>query len=225
MHLCFILHGTMEFNLRGVKPLSRLFDTTGINCFMDELTSQKSKLPNRDHIDLAVSSERKQFLTKLVTAAVASHGDSKKEMSEVKNWVETCLQMASEFQIDRNTIQLHYVNELFRYALDQNGYEALHTVSDVEVLGSTLILIVGQRLSRFLLNTSPDDGVILLSQMPPVVNTWIRTQDPSHLAKADVSIELIHELAQKVAYMLPENHSQYSMGLYLLEAAAAIKNS
>ncbi|XP_078488494.1 rab3 GTPase-activating protein non-catalytic subunit [Ciona intestinalis] len=225
MHLCFILHSVMEFNLRGVKPLTRLFDTTGLKCFTDELTSTKCKLPDRDHIDLAVSSERKQFLTKLVTASVASHVDSNKPITEMKHWVETSLQMASEFQLDRNMIQLHYVNELFRYGLDNDGYEASHTVSDVDVLGSTLILIVGQRLSFFLLNTSPDDGVILLSQMPPTVSTWIRSQDHSQLAKADVSIDMTHELAQKVAYMLPEHHSQYSMGLYLLEAASAIKNS
>ncbi|XP_077976699.1 rab3 GTPase-activating protein non-catalytic subunit-like isoform X2 [Styela clava] len=241
MHLSFIMHATMQFQLRGVKPLSGLFDRRGKSCFGLDLTTQDPSLPNPDTMEMPINKARQHFLTKVVSAAVqqlASHVHKKEEISsplrlhmtdqecrlELEKWIETAVHMASEFHISSEKVKLHHVDELFKNGLDAIGLEASVTVSDKEVLSSSLVLIVGQRLSYILLHANPDDGVIMMSRMSTTLSTWIKSQDSTLLKKPDVDVSDTLKLSRTVLTMMSETNSLYNMALSLEEAASTMVN-
>ena len=63
---CSVLRATMEFGLRGVKPLSALFDSMGRKAFEYELTAASVHLPNPESIRSEVTGSRKAVSTGLL---------------------------------------------------------------------------------------------------------------------------------------------------------------
>lgn len=53
----------MKYGLRGVKPLSKLFDSQGRKCFAIDIHSKDVFLPNLDTIELSISKYRQEVET------------------------------------------------------------------------------------------------------------------------------------------------------------------
>ncbi|GAA6084548.1 rab3 GTPase-activating protein non-catalytic subunit isoform X1 [Tachysurus ichikawai] len=93
-------------------------------------------------------------------------------------------------------------------------------VEDKDVLGSQLLVLIGQRLAYALFHsqTQTKASMELLARLPPTLCTWLKAMDPSDLQHPSVPLKLIGRLVSRVIEMLPEKHAQYNMALHLLEA-------
>ncbi|XP_009077210.1 PREDICTED: rab3 GTPase-activating protein non-catalytic subunit-like, partial [Acanthisitta chloris] len=227
--LCTVLYAIMRFSLKSVKPLS-LFDNKGRNAFFKDLTSIQL-LPSGD-MDPNVLSIRQQFLLKVVTAAVQTLCSSQKdkEASEEelfpfekgKNWPTLAADLAQYLQISEDLVKRHYVCELYSYGMDHLGEEAFLQVADKEVLASQLLMLAGQRLAFVLLHEQTQEGMDVLTRLPPTLCTWLKAMDPQEVQNLEVPMAATAKLVNKVIEHLPENHGQYSLALNLIEAVEAL---
>ncbi|NXY81283.1 RBGPR protein, partial [Alcedo cyanopectus] len=224
--LCTLLYAIMRLALKGVKPLG-LFDSKGKNAFFKDLTSIQL-LPSGD-MDPSVLSLRQQFLLKVVSAAVQTlcSAQKAKDVSEEelfpfekgKNWPTVAVDLAQFLQVSEDVVRRHHVCELYSYGMDHLGEEAFLQVADKEVLASQLLILAGQRLAFALLHRQTQEGLELLTRLPPAFCTWLKAMDPHELQNLEVPIATTAKLVGRVIEHLPENHGQYSLALSLLEAA------
>lgn len=218
--LSSILHATMTFRLKGVKPLS-LFDSKGKNAFFRDLTSIQL-LPSGD-MDATVVSLRQEFLLKVLTSWVQTQGEaaesSAAELGPIDDsWPSLCFDLGPLLQVNSDLLRRHLVCELYSQGLDLRAEEAMLEVEDKEVLGSHMLVLTGQRLSYSLLHTQTKPGMELLARLPPMLCTWLKAMDPSSLRCPSVPLALTSRLVSRTVEMLPESHSQYNLALHLLEA-------
>ncbi|KAK3563420.1 hypothetical protein QTP86_027791 [Hemibagrus guttatus] len=98
--------------------------------------------------------------------------------------------------------------------------EVMLGVEDKDVLGSQLLVLIGQRVaySLFHSQTPTKASMELLARLPPTLCTWLKAMDPSDLRRPSVPLKQISRLVSRVIEMLPEKHAQYNMALHLLEA-------
>ncbi|XP_063775203.1 rab3 GTPase-activating protein non-catalytic subunit isoform X2 [Pseudophryne corroboree] len=226
---CFIMYAVMWFSLKSVKPLA-LFDSKGKNAFFKDLTSIQL-LPSGD-MDPSIVSLRQQFLMKVISAAVQTHFQSQITVKQEKSaadvpckaldWPALAVELAPQLQVNQDTLQRHYVCELYNYGFDQTAEEAILQVVDKEVLASQLLVLTGQRLAHALLHTQTKEGMELLARLPPTLCTWIKAMDPQDLQNTDVPIPTTAKLVDKVVELLPDNHGQYTLALNLIEAVEAM---
>ncbi|XP_068089021.1 rab3 GTPase-activating protein non-catalytic subunit isoform X2 [Hyperolius riggenbachi] len=224
-----ILYAIMKFSLKSAKPLS-LFDSKGKNAFFKDLTSIQL-LPSGD-MDSSIVSLRQQFLMKVISSAVQAQFQSQitvkseEALPDVPNkpvdWPALAVELAPHLQVNEDTLQRHYVCELYNYGFDHLAEEAILQVVDKEVLASQLLVLSGQRLAYALLHTQTKEGMELLARLPPTLCTWIKAMDPQDLQNTDVPISTTAKLVDKVVELLPENHGQYSLALNLIEAVEAM---
>ncbi|XP_047677207.1 rab3 GTPase-activating protein non-catalytic subunit isoform X2 [Tachysurus fulvidraco] len=225
--LASLLHAAMSFSLR-LKPLS-LFDTKGKNAFFRELTSIQL-LPSGD-LDPGLVALRQEFLLNVLTAWVKALGVEQEEEEEGggvsfkagvrdQTWMETCMELGSLLQLNNDILRRHVVCELYNQGLDLRAEEVMLEVEDKDVLGSQLLVLIGQRLAYALFHsqTQTKASMELLARLPPTLCTWLKAMDPSDLQHPSVPLKLIGRLVSRVIEMLPENHAQYNMALHLLEA-------
>ncbi|KAJ8367335.1 hypothetical protein AAFF_G00320840 [Aldrovandia affinis] len=213
--LASILHATMAFKLRALKPLS-LFDSKGKNAFFRDLTSIQL-MPSGD-LDPSLVSERKEFLCKVLTAWVQAQGEGAELGPVDDSWPSLCLDLGPLLQVSPDILRMHLVCELYSQGLDLRAEEAMLEVEDKEVLGSQLLVLTGQRLSYSLLHTQTRPGMELLARLPPMLCTWLKAMDPSTLRCPSVPLAFSSRLVSRTVEMLPENHAQYNLALHLLEA-------
>ncbi|KAM9466592.1 rab3 GTPase-activating protein non-catalytic subunit [Clarias gariepinus] len=227
--LASLLHAAMSFSLR-LKPLS-LFDTKGKNAFFRELTSIQL-LPSGD-MDPSLVALRQEFLLSVLTAWVKALGEEQEEQQEDEQrgvcvragvrdlvWKETCMELASLLQLNSDILRRHLVCELYNQGLDLRAEEVMLEVEDKDVLGSQLLVLIGQRLaySLFHSETQTKSSMELLARLPPTLCTWLKAMDPSDLRRPSVPLQQVTRLVSRVIEMLPEKHAQYNMALHLLEA-------
>ncbi|XP_069624574.1 rab3 GTPase-activating protein non-catalytic subunit isoform X1 [Ranitomeya imitator] len=227
--LCVIMYAIMHFSLKSAKPLA-LFDSKGKNAFFKDLTSIQL-LPSGD-MDPSLVSLRQQFLMKLIGAAVQAQFQSQitvkteEAKSDVEqkslDWPTLAVELAPQLQVNEDTLQRHYVCELYNYGFDHLAEEAILQVADKEVLASQLLVLTGQRLAHALLHTQTKEGMELLARLPPTLCTWIKAMDPQDLQNTDVPIPTTAKLVDKVVELLPENHGQYGLAVNLIEAVEAM---
>ncbi|KAG8584444.1 hypothetical protein GDO81_008830 [Engystomops pustulosus] len=227
--LCAIMFSIMSLSLKSVKPLA-LFDSKGKNAFFKDLTSIQL-LPSGD-MDPSIVSLRQQFLMKMISAAVQAQFQSQITVrpEEVAadaerrpvDWPILAVELAPQLQVNEDTVQRHYVCELYNYGFDNIAEEAILQVVDKEVLASQLLVLTGQRISHALLHTQTKEGMELLARLPPTLCTWIKAMDPQDLQNTDVPIPTTAKLVDRVVELMPENHGQYSLALNLIEAVDAM---
>ncbi|XP_064195807.1 rab3 GTPase-activating protein non-catalytic subunit [Anguilla rostrata] len=218
--LASVLHASMTFRLRGVKPLS-LFDSKGKNAFFRDLTSIQL-LPSGD-LDPSLVSLRQELLLKVLTGWVQAQGEaadsSSSELGPVDDsWPSLCLDLGPLLQVNPDILRRHLVCELYSQGLDPRAEEVMLGVEDKEVLGSQLLVLTGQRLSYSLLHTQTKPGMELLARLPPMLCTWLKAMDPSSLRCASVPLAFTSRMVSRTVEVLPESHAQYNMALHLLEA-------
>ncbi|KAF4084482.1 hypothetical protein AMELA_G00129110 [Ameiurus melas] len=225
--LASLLHAAMSFSLR-LKPLS-LFETKGKNAFFRELTSIQL-LPSGD-MDPSLVALRQEFLLSVLTAWVKALGVEKKKEEEEGGvsvaagvrelaWMETCMELASLLQLNADILRRHFICELYNQGLDLRAEEVMLEVEDKDVLGSQLLVLIGQRLaySLFHSQTQTKASMELLARLPTTLCTWLKAMDPSDLRRPSVPVQQVSRLVSRVVEMLPEKHAQYNMALHLLEA-------
>ncbi|KAG9347341.1 hypothetical protein JZ751_004908 [Albula glossodonta] len=218
--LASILHATMMFKLRAVKPLS-LFDSKGKNAFFRDLTS--IQLMPSGEADPSLVSLRQEFLLKVLTGWVQTQGEaadsSTTDLGPVDDsWPSLCLDLGPLLQVNPDVLRRHLVCELYSQGLDLRAEEVMLEVEDKEVLGSQLLVLVGQRLSYSLLHTQTRSGMELLARLPPMLCTWLKAMDPSGLRCPSVPLAFSSRLVSRTVELLPESHAQYNLALHLLEA-------
>uniref|UniRef100_A0A8C1Z649 RAB3 GTPase activating protein subunit 2 (non-catalytic) n=1 Tax=Cyprinus carpio TaxID=7962 RepID=A0A8C1Z649_CYPCA len=218
--LASLLHATMTFCLR-LKPLS-LFDSKGKNAFFRDLSSIQL-LPSGD-TDPSLVAVRQEFLMNVLTGWVKVLAES--EENGVKHsgaedmWPSVCMELSSLLQVNTDILRRHLVCELYNQGLDLRAEEVMMEVQDKDVLGSQLLVLIGQRLAFSLLHSQSQTkpNMELLARLPPTLCTWLKAMDPSELRCPSVPLSQSSRLINKVIEMLPENHAQYSLALHLLEA-------
>uniref|UniRef100_A0A8C2E8P1 RAB3 GTPase activating protein subunit 2 (non-catalytic) n=1 Tax=Cyprinus carpio TaxID=7962 RepID=A0A8C2E8P1_CYPCA len=123
-------------------------------------------------------------------------------------------------EVNTDILRRHLVCELYNQGLDLRAEEVMMEVQDKDVLGSQLLVLIGQRLAFSLLHSQSQTkpNMELLARLPPTLCTWLKAMDPSELRCPSVPLSQSSRLINKVIEMLPENHAQYSLALHLLEA-------
>ncbi|KAA0711167.1 Rab3 GTPase-activating protein non-catalytic subunit RGAP-iso [Triplophysa tibetana] len=224
--LASLLHAAMTFSLR-LKPLS-LFDSKGKNAFFRDLTSIQL-LPSGD-TDPNLVALRQEFLMSVLTSwvkALAEAEENGVRQSITEDvWPSVCMELSSLLQVNTDILRRHLVCELYNQGLDLRAEEAMMEVQDKDVLGSQLLVLMGQRLSFSLLHsqTQTKPNMELLARLPPTLCTWLKAMDPSELRCPSVPLSQCGQLINKVIEMLPENHAQYSLALHLLEAVDSLQD-
>ncbi|XP_026884582.2 rab3 GTPase-activating protein non-catalytic subunit isoform X1 [Electrophorus electricus] len=224
--LASLLHAAMTFSLR-VKPLS-LFDSKGKNAFFRDLSTIQL-LPSGD-MDPGLVALRQEFLMSVLTGWVKSLDDveGRGPLDECHEgaWPVMCLEVASVLQVNADVLRRHLVCELYNQGLDLRAEEAVLEVEDKEVLGSQLLVLIGQRLAFSLLHSQTQTKVTmeLLARLPPTLCTWLKAMDPSDLRCPCVSLQKTSKLVSRVIEILPENHAQYSLALHLLETVDSLQD-
>jgi len=197
MNLVFIIRATMEFGLRGVKPFTNLLEASNQNLLASNLTLNFQSPQNISHISIKISNARKSFLCNVITSAVKRIADEKDPVDS-KEWIDTCVDMATELMVDKHQIQLFVIETMFSFALDRFAHEELDTFSLSESSATYLMRIVARRLAHHLKVVSPEVGVLLLAKIPPVVSSWINSQDTSQLATPAVDFDQTLVLARRL---------------------------
>ncbi|XP_056624780.1 rab3 GTPase-activating protein non-catalytic subunit isoform X3 [Triplophysa dalaica] len=224
--LASLLHAAMTFSLR-LKPLS-LFDSKGKNAFFRDLTSIQL-LPSGD-TDPNLVALRQEFLMSVLTSWVKALAEAEengvRHSSTEDMWPSVCMELSSLLQVNTDILRRHLVCELYNQGLDLRAEEVMMEVQDKDVLGSQLLVLMGQRLSFSLLHsqTQTKPNMELLARLPPTLCTWLKAMDPSELRCPSVPLSQSGQLINKVIEMLPENHAQYSLALHLLEAVDSLQN-
>ncbi|XP_028827646.1 rab3 GTPase-activating protein non-catalytic subunit isoform X4 [Denticeps clupeoides] len=222
--LASLLHAAMTFNLK-VKPLS-LFDSKGKNALFRELSS--IQLMPSGEADPALVAIRQEFLLKLLSgwAQALADADSGGCVSGVcvDSWLEVCLDLAELLQVNPDLLRRHLVCEMYSQGLDLRAEEVMRDVEDLDVLGSQLLVLAGQRLSFSLLHTHTQTrpAMELLARLPPTLCTWLKAMDPSDLRCPAVPLSRSARLVGHVIEMLPESNAQYSLALHLLETVETL---
>ncbi|XP_051578271.1 rab3 GTPase-activating protein non-catalytic subunit-like isoform X2 [Myxocyprinus asiaticus] len=223
--LASLLHAAMTFSLR-LKPLS-LFDSKGKNAFFRDLISIQL-LPSGD-MDPNLVAVRQEFLMNVLTGWVKALAEA--EENGVKHsgtedvWPSVCMELTSLLQVNTDILRRHLVCELYNQGLDLWAEEVMMEVEDKDVLGSQLLVLMGQRLSFSLLHSQSQTkpNMELLARLPPTLCTWLKAMNPSELRCPSVPLSQSSRLINKVIEMLPENHTQYSFALQLLEAVDSLQ--
>uniref|UniRef100_A0A8C1VTI6 RAB3 GTPase activating protein subunit 2 (non-catalytic) n=1 Tax=Cyprinus carpio TaxID=7962 RepID=A0A8C1VTI6_CYPCA len=208
--LASLLHATMTFCLR-LKPLS-LFDSKGKNAFFRDLSSIQL-LPSGDTDPSLVAVRQEVSHSATLTE---SEENGVKHSGAEDMWPSVCMELSSLLQVNTDILRRHLVCELYNQGLDLRAEE----VQDKDVLGSQLLVLIGQRLAFSLLHSQSQTkpNMELLARLPPTLCTWLKAMDPSELRCPSVPLSQSSRLINKVIEMLPENHAQYSLALHLLEA-------
>ncbi|XP_057199155.1 rab3 GTPase-activating protein non-catalytic subunit isoform X2 [Triplophysa rosa] len=224
--LASLLHAAMTFSLR-LKPLS-LFDSKGKNAFFRDLTSIQL-LPSGD-TDPNLVALRQEFLMSVLTGWVKALAEAEengvRHSSSEDVWPSVCMELSTLLQVNTDILRRHLVCELYNQGLDLRAEEVMMEVQDKDVLGSQLLVLMGQRLSFSLLHsqTQTKPNMELLARLPPTLCTWLKAMDPSELRCPSVPLSQSGQLINKVIEMLPENHAQYSLALHLLEAVDSLQD-
>uniref|UniRef100_A0A8C1VSG3 RAB3 GTPase activating protein subunit 2 (non-catalytic) n=1 Tax=Cyprinus carpio TaxID=7962 RepID=A0A8C1VSG3_CYPCA len=214
--LASLLHATMTFCLR-LKPLS-LFDSKGKNAFFRDLSSIQL-LPSGD-TDPSLVAVRQEVSHSWVKVLAESEENGVKHSGAEDMWPSVCMELSSLLQVNTDILRRHLVCELYNQGLDLRAEEVMMEVQDKDVLGSQLLVLIGQRLAFSLLHSQSQTkpNMELLARLPPTLCTWLKAMDPSELRCPSVPLSQSSRLINKVIEMLPENHAQYSLALHLLEA-------
>uniref|UniRef100_A0A8C1CAL3 RAB3 GTPase activating protein subunit 2 (non-catalytic) n=1 Tax=Cyprinus carpio carpio TaxID=630221 RepID=A0A8C1CAL3_CYPCA len=212
--LASLLHATMTFCLR-LKPLS-LFDSKGKNAFFRDLSSIQL-LPSGDTDPSLVAVRQEVSHSATLTE---SEENGVKHSGAEDMWPSVCMELSSLLQVNTDILRRHLVCELYNQGLDLRAEEVMMEVQDKDVLGSQLLVLIGQRLAFSLLHSQSQTkpNMELLARLPPTLCTWLKAMDPSELRCPSVPLSQSSRLINKVIEMLPENHAQYSLALHLLEA-------
>ncbi|XP_061699149.1 rab3 GTPase-activating protein non-catalytic subunit [Syngnathoides biaculeatus] len=230
--LASLLHAALTFTLK-VKPLS-LFDSKGKNAFFRDLATIQL-MPSGD-MDPGLVLLRQEFLLRVLTSWVqcidnqvdttSSTGPRALPSSgpQAEWWPSLCLELGSLLHVSPEILRRHLVCQLYNQGLDLHAEEVILEVEDKDVLGSQLLMVTGQRLSYSLLHSQnqTQPAMELLARLPPTLCTWLKAMDPSELRCPLVPLPQTSRLVGHLIEMLPENHSQYSLALHLLEAVDAL---
>ncbi|XP_076848214.1 LOW QUALITY PROTEIN: rab3 GTPase-activating protein non-catalytic subunit [Brachyhypopomus gauderio] len=223
--LASLLHAAMAFTLR-TKPLG-LFDSKGKNAFFRDLTSIQL-LPSGD-MDPSLVALRQEFLMSVLTGWVKAldevEGSGSADECKGGAWPVVCMELASLLQVNADVLRRHLVCELYNQGLDLRAEEVMLEVEDKDVLGSQLLVLIGQRLAFSLLHsqTQTKATMELLARLPPTLCTWLKAMDPSDLRCPHVSLQKTSKLVSHVIEMLPEKHAQYCLALHLLETVDSLQ--
>ncbi|XP_061163319.1 rab3 GTPase-activating protein non-catalytic subunit-like isoform X1 [Saccostrea echinata] len=224
-HLAVIMSAVLTFNMKSAKVLS-LFDSKGKHAFFIDFT-QHPLLPSQN-VDSSLSSNRKEFLARILTYAVSTldssqaspshnlHQVSKKDAAATK-WPTLVLEIAKDFGLDLDFFKRQHVIELYSSGHDKKAEEVLLTVNDREFMGSQLLLVAGRRVAHYLLESHKMEGVELLSNVSPTLSTWLRSLEPGHLRKPEADVKSIAMLVHHVANYLPEGTSEYELAISLVD--------
>ncbi|XP_074646161.1 rab3 GTPase-activating protein non-catalytic subunit-like isoform X2 [Tubulanus polymorphus] len=220
--LAVCVYAVLDFSMKSIKVLS-LFDTRGKSCFFKDLNSYPL-LPAKN-IDIGVIKYRQQFFHRIIGGAVQYLSETVTENSESEfttctkytKWPPLILSITQEMGVDVDEIKRQHVCELYSYGFDKLGEEVLLTVNDHAVMGSQLILIAGQRLSHYIIQSDPEGGIQHLSKLSTTLSTWLKSLDSTQLKFPNVAIKDTATLIGQVVNQLAEGHNEYQLAISLVD--------
>lgn len=224
-NLAVIMSAVLTFNMKSAKVMT-LFDAKGKHAFFNDFT-QHPLLPSQN-VDSALTSSRKEFLSRIVTCAVSTldssqgspthqaHQGPKKDAAATK-WPALVLELAKDFGLDLDFFKRQHVIELYSGGHDKKAEEVLLTVNDREFMGSQLLLVAGRRVAHYLLESHKMEGVELLTNVSPVLSKWLRSLEPGQLRRPEADVQSIAMLIHHVANYLPEGTPEYELAISLVD--------
>ncbi|XP_077997216.1 rab3 GTPase-activating protein non-catalytic subunit-like [Glandiceps talaboti] len=219
--LSTIMHAVLYFTMKSVKPLS-MFDSKGRNAMFKDFNSNPP-MPSHE-IDVALLNTRQMFLCRVTTAAVGCLDISTRCSSTVVSleWPSTVLQLGMALDVDVDLLKRHYVCQLYASGYDTMAQEVLATIREHAEMGTQLLQIVGQRLSHVVV--SPErKNVEKLSRLPPSLVSWIKSLAGNDIRNTKTSLDDTALLIGHIVNQLPEDHTQYTIAVQLVEAIDSLK--
>uniref|UniRef100_T1IPV9 Rab3-GAP regulatory subunit N-terminal domain-containing protein n=1 Tax=Strigamia maritima TaxID=126957 RepID=T1IPV9_STRMM len=223
----------VTFGIKSVRLIS-LYDTKGKSAFFRELDTYPQISSGRGLDDTIINS-RRQFLCKVISAAVQSIPEPIPDPHQSENssipaitvdhsgmsfWVGRVIELAKMWEMDLDFLRRHHVCELYNSGLDSLAEEMLPSVSDRIVLGSQLILLAGQRLGCAL--KEKYTTVEVLARLSPNLTSWIKSLDQSTLRCLNPPLTMTAALIGNIINHLPDGDSQYQMAFALIDAVNAL---
>jgi len=235
MNLLFVLRATMKFQLRGVKPLSGIFDQQRVtrkfisSPQFSQLTAMTSSA-DRDAIKMSacdhnIISNRQKLISSILEAVVVRMHKLKgqeNDSADLKEWVDSCVEVSNEFNISSEKTHSNYVSMLYNYGLDNIACQEIDLVSDSVVLASELVILCGSRLKHHLSNVEPDVGVLLYAQMPTTLSTWLHSLGDFELKAPEAELSDTLELARTISrHLASDSDVTVQLPTLLVEAISA----
>nr|CAD7424763.1 unnamed protein product [Timema monikensis] len=225
--LATVLHMIATFNIRLPRPISSLFDNTGQSALFCDLAS-KPQLPG--HIlDQKLTDARTQFLFRVIAGATQSiqkvvySSDDKATGLDTKSavdWVSKCHSLAGSWHVSCDALRRHQVCELYSCGYDRLAEEIIPAVSDTALVGSQLLMIVGQRVKHAVMSSSNLHQN--LAQLSPLLSNWIESLDESSLHSNGCPLPDTAQLLNYVIQFLPESHQDYQLAVHMVDAVHAL---
>nr|CAB3265375.1 rab3 GTPase-activating protein non-catalytic subunit [Phallusia mammillata] len=210
--LTLILKGLVQFKIRGYKPLTQFFTSKVLHNLFSE-TSSSDILLCSDEKDLMYA--RTKVFQRILSEALkmCSIDDSIK-------WYENCTQYSEEIHVNENQVTVHFVEELVRCGQDTTAFKFIKLVQDETLIATKLMSLLGKRLAMYVKNLQHGAHVMILSQMPPSVSSWIKAQNILDVTHTDLESSIY--LANHIISVLPETHEQYQFVALVLETLKAM---
>nr|CAD7257648.1 unnamed protein product [Timema shepardi] len=225
--LATVLHMIATFNMRFPRPISSLFDNTGQSALFCDLASNP-QLPS--HIlDQKLTDTRTQFLFRVIAGATQSiqkvvySSDDKATGLDTKSavdWVSKCHSLAGSWHVSCDALRRHQVCELYSCGYDRLAEEIIPAVSDTALVGSQLLMIVGQRVKHAVMSSSNLHQN--LAQLSPLLSNWIESLDESSLHSNGCPLPDTAQLLNYVIQFLPESHQDYQLAVHMVDAVHAL---
>ncbi|CAM1313278.1 RAB3GAP2 (predicted) [Pycnogonum litorale] len=229
--LALCLYTVVLFNMKNVKPLS-LFSTKSQAVFFKELDLQISVPCGR----VELTNSKTKFLERVVSAVVrtflesgspaGSQGSctapspSLTEQTVANQWMAKIVKLGEMWGIDIDVLRRHYVCELYSTGLDSVGEEVLLSIHDRCLMGSQLMLILGQRLHHVVMETL--NTADKLAQLSPSLSSWLKTLDQATVRCKSPPIKKTYSLARQVMILLPESTSEHKLAVDTIEALESL---
>lgn len=153
--LSIVIQMMTTFQVKQIKPIANLFDSSNLNLFFTDLTQKIDISTHSSEKKLLTS--RTQFLLKVITASIETVQLMKDSLytQDHVNWMAKCILLANEWGVDTDTLRRHQVTQIFLNGFNDFGDEILPSVTNTEKLGPELLNIAAKQLKQLLV-ASPD---------------------------------------------------------------------
>lgn len=213
--LLSVLYLISQHNLKGFRPLT-CFDGKGRSVLFNSLTTSWTI---GGYTDATIAKARLALLCRVITATVTSLPDTAGSGQGTSPSIRQAIDLGRAWGISLDVLHRHHICELYTSGFDSMAEEVVPVVNDGPLLGSQLVLIAGQRLHYFLVNSSYTAHHLAL--MSPTITEWVKSCDSGSLRCPAVPLEKTLNLLTRALNLLPDTTQEFKLATALYDTLAA----